>query len=189
MCDLPPNFAATTGQAGTKQLFAELQAAWTAAPEAPPPPWAGEAAGVLALMWRSRQPMALVLGAQGLLVYNDAWVPLCGDLHPGGFGRPLDSAASTQAALLEPLVRSGYAGEAQAHQGLPWDVRRGGVPTRTAVDLSVTPLLGDDGAVQGRCSSPRSAHPRRTSCRRRSRSRMRRAARRCCARCPTRRRT
>lgn len=148
MCDLPPSFAATTGQAGTRQLFAELQAAWTAAADAPPPPWSGEAAGVLAPMWRSRQAMALVLGAQGLLVYNDAWVPLCGDLHPGCFGRPLDMAASTLNRLLEPLIRSGYGGEAQAHEALPWDVLRAGVPTRTAIDLSLTPLLGDGGAVQ-----------------------------------------
>ncbi|MBK1616459.1 hypothetical protein CKO44_23745 [Rubrivivax gelatinosus] len=149
MCDPLPSYAPAAGQPGTRQLFAALVA--SADPDRPTPPWGGEVTGVLALLWRSRQPMALVLGPRRLLVYNDAYVPLCGDLHPACFGQPLDTAGSPQPRLFEPLIRSGFGGEAQAHEGLPWDVPRAGVPTLTTVDLSVTPLLGDGdgGGVEG----------------------------------------
>ncbi|MBG6082210.1 PAS domain S-box-containing protein [Rubrivivax gelatinosus] len=107
----------------------------------------GELAAMIPLLWRSLQPMALLLGPRRVLVYNDAFAPLCGDSHPRCFGLPFETASSPQAPALDPMIRAGYAGEARAPQRLPWELRRDGLRTRTTVDLSVTPLLGDAGGV------------------------------------------
>ncbi len=169
---------------------------WASTSLGPRESWDRELEDALRFLLESRQPMVVWWGRRNTLLYNDAFVPSAGNLHPSAFARPVaegwpEVAAHSEADLnkIRTGSKSGLfiqddmlvldrqrapGGDALAvrqHPG-PWPVRRG---ARADHDVQ-----RDDG--QGRRRTPDAAaglagrdRPRRAVGGRRDRAAGRRA--------------
>ncbi|MDD4867065.1 MAG: SpoIIE family protein phosphatase, partial [Mycobacterium sp.] len=85
---LPDDLAAAVilgGEMGRR--FAEFD--WATHPLGPPRGWPAELRSAVATTLTSRFPLALWLGTRDLfVVYNEAYIEILGDRHPGALGRP-----------------------------------------------------------------------------------------------------
>ncbi len=65
----------------------------------------------------SKFPMALMLGADYIMIYNDGYTPMLGAKHPLYLGKPLSTAWSEVWKDIEPMLRSDAYGGAHLVQG------------------------------------------------------------------------
>lgn len=84
---LPADLAAAVGLGGEMgRRFAEFD--WDAHPLGSPVDWPSEVRAAVVTTLTSRFPLALWLGTQDLfVVYNESYIEILGDRHPGAFGR------------------------------------------------------------------------------------------------------
>jgi hypothetical protein len=61
---------------------------WSQTPLGLPENWPGALKTCLGIMLSSSQPMWVWWGPQLINFYNDAYLPIIGDKHPGALGRP-----------------------------------------------------------------------------------------------------
>ena len=77
-----------------------------------PPAWSIPLKTLVGLMLSSVQPMFMAWGTGRTWLYNDAFVPILGDKHPGALGRPALGEVWVEAAdALEPLFAKVFGGE------------------------------------------------------------------------------
>ena len=136
---------------GESALSAAMRAYdWAATPMGPPHLWPQALRTAIRILLTSRFEMWLGWGEDLAFFYNDSYVPTLGVKHPDALGRPVrevwpeiyddlkdrfqsvmrDGVATWDRALLLLLERSGY-------------------PEETYHTFSYSPVLGDDGAIQG----------------------------------------
>ena len=61
---------------------------WSATRLGAPSAWSETLNTLIELMLDSRQPMFMAWGEAQTWLYNDAFIPILGDKHPGALGRP-----------------------------------------------------------------------------------------------------
>lgn len=109
----------------------------------------GPARLLVAMMMASRQPMFLAWGSDGILLYNDAYVPFLGAKHPSAAGRPMLEVWTEIRDELEPLFRRVFAGEAIQMDDIALTIDRGTGPEKTHYAFSYTPVAETGGPVLG----------------------------------------
>ncbi|HUO36410.1 MAG TPA: PAS domain-containing protein, partial [Mycobacterium sp.] len=143
---LPADLAAAVELGGEMgRRFAQFD--WAAHPLGPPRDWPVELRTTVAVALTTRFPIVLWLGAKDLfLVYNDAYIPMLRDKHPAALGRPgrqvwwdiWDSIGPMLTGVLETGTAT-------------WsdDLMLTFVNEQRYFTFSYSPLIGNDGAVQG----------------------------------------
>jgi two-component sensor histidine kinase len=123
---------------------------WESTPLGPRGSWPAELRVALDLCLRASVPMAVYWGPELRLIYNDAWAPVARERHPAALGRPAAEVWpeiwDLVRANFEEVLRTGR-GVAVYEQMLP--LRRGDILDETYWNYSLTPILGEDGAVAG----------------------------------------
>ena len=76
---------------------------WSATELGHPAAWPQSLRSIVGLMFASGKPMFVVWGPTRALLYNDAYVPLLGSMHPGALGRPYFSVWPSAQNELSPL--------------------------------------------------------------------------------------
>jgi hypothetical protein len=77
-----------------------------------PPAWPMPLKTLVGLMLSSVQPMFMAWGTERTWLYNDAFVPILGNKHPGALGRPALGEVWVEAAdALKPLFDKVFGGE------------------------------------------------------------------------------
>lgn len=122
---------------------------WGATPLGPSAAWPGVLRLAARLMLDSRFPMFIAWGAEGTMLYNDAYAVILGPRHPSALGRPLFAVWPELREALEPLVARVRAGEAVYCEDLPLTLERRGDPEQTFFTFSYSPLRDEDGSVAG----------------------------------------
>ena len=112
--------------------------------------WPPSLVSILGVCLTAQSPMAIYWGADGWLLYNDAWRPVVGGKHPWALGRP----ASEVWPELWPTIRQYFesvhaTGEANWRSDELLPMQRFGYTEECYFDYSLNPIRGHSGAVEG----------------------------------------
>ena len=122
---------------------------WAASPLGPPTSWSAPLRTLVELMLGSSQPMFMAWGEQRTWLYNDAFVPILGDKHPGALGRPALEVWQEARDDLEPLFDRVFAGASVHMDDIELMLDRRGRLEEAHFAFSYSPARGEDGRVAG----------------------------------------
>lgn len=143
MADSSGAFAHTLG---TSAVAADILAHdWAASAFGPLEGWPRWRKSALAMVLRSPTPMALLCGADGLLLYNDAYRVIVGDRHPAVLGLPANAAWPEAALFNEAVIEQVLAGAALSFRDQHFRIARGAALEERWFNLDYSPLFDDDG--------------------------------------------
>lgn len=122
---------------------------WTQNPLGPIPDWPESLKGAVRLMMVASTPMAMMVGHEGILIYNDAYAHFAGQRHPAIFGMPASQAWPEIADFNEENLERGLDGESWMLRDQELVLNRHGQPEAGWMDLHYSPIVGDDGLSMG----------------------------------------
>ncbi|ARO27311.1 hypothetical protein CO659_05355 [Rhizobium sp. S9] len=111
--------------------------------------WPASLKHIAEMVLNSRQPKFVAWGPDLAFLYNDAYVPVFPDRHPGALGRPFREVWADIWEQFSPIVASTLEGRPQLFKELLIPMRRDGRTEDTWFTFSYTPLRDDDGAIAG----------------------------------------
>ncbi len=123
---------------------------WGATRLGPAELWPESLKVALRILLTSRFDIWLGWGPDIAFFYNDAYRPTLGLKHPDALGTPTRQLWREIWADIEPRIRAVYDnGQATWDRALLLLLERNGYPEETYHTFSYSPLLGDDGRVEG----------------------------------------
>jgi PAS domain S-box-containing protein len=119
---------------------------WSTTRLGPIASWPEALRSVVRMMMLSEVPMVMLAGEQhGTLIYNDGYAVFAGERHPAVFGKPALEAWPEIADFNRENMRRGFAGEAWHLNSQELVLDRGWGPASSYIDLSYSPVAGEDG--------------------------------------------
>lgn len=122
---------------------------WSKSPLSHPDSWPQALRTVTELILNSKFPMFLAWGPELGFLYNDAYVEILGDKHPGALGQSFKDIWAEIWSDISPIVDQAMAGEATYYENLPFTMRRKGYDEATWFTFSYSPLYNATGQVEG----------------------------------------
>ena len=122
---------------------------WSRSPLGPPEAWPPTLKTAVALMLQSKQPVYIGWGPDQISLYNDGYIPICGDKHPAGFGQPAAELWAEIWDALGPLNATVMAGEAQFFEDRPFALAGRGTDEPSYFTFSYTPLRDEMATIRG----------------------------------------
>ena len=122
---------------------------WSATSLGPIERWPRSLKTAVGLVLNSHVPMALLWGADGLMLYNMGYAGVAGPRHPAILGRPVRECWPEAAEFNGHVLRTVLAGETLRFDTQELTLYRHGVPEQVWMDLDYSPVRDDDGAVVG----------------------------------------
>lgn len=122
---------------------------WAANPLGPIPNWPESLKGAVRVMMAASTPMVMLVGPDGVLVYNDAYASFAGGRHPAIFGQPALEAWPEIADFNRDKIARGLAGESLILRDQELALNRRGQLESGWMDLHYSPILNDDGMPLG----------------------------------------
>jgi signal transduction histidine kinase/PAS domain-containing protein/ActR/RegA family two-component response regulator len=122
---------------------------WTSTSLGPLARWPAHVKTATGLMLRSRVPMAMLWGDEGVLVYNDGYAVLGAERHPQLLGAPVRDAWAEAADFNDHVMRTGLAGDTLQFRDQELTLHRHGRDEQVWFDLDYSPILDDAGRPCG----------------------------------------
>ncbi|MBB5712294.1 PAS domain S-box-containing protein [Sphingomonas xinjiangensis] len=122
---------------------------WTASPLGPPSSWPQPLKTLLSVILGSDQPMFVVWGAEGSLLYNDAYSEILAAKHPAALGQPFLKVWAEIRSELIPIVEQAYRGKPVHMSDIELYMERKGFKEETHFAFSYTPVREERGAIAG----------------------------------------
>ena len=122
---------------------------WSNSPLGTLETWPPHLRTATAIMLRSPLPMALLWGADGILLYNDLYAEIAGQSHPAILGRRVRDAWPEAAAFNDAVVRTVLAGRTLTYSRQEMTLYRNGSPEQLFFDLNYSPVPRPDGTPDG----------------------------------------
>jgi len=123
---------------------------WSNTPLGPIESWQQSLRTVVNILLSSRYAMWMCWGPEFTMLYNDAYSPTLGIKHPKGLGARANEVWSEIWPDIGPRIqRVLTTGVATYEEGLLLFLQRSGFPEETYHTFSYSPLIGDDGRVEG----------------------------------------
>jgi PAS domain S-box-containing protein len=135
------------GQIGLLKLVSEYD--WSATPLGPITSWSESLKGAVRVMLTSSTPMTMLIGKEGILVYNQAYADFAGARHPEIFGKPALEAWPEAAEFNRDKIERGLAGLATSLPAAEMVLNLDGQPETFWLELHYSPVMGDDGLPLG----------------------------------------
>jgi len=107
--------------------------------------WPRWLTSALAMVLRSPTPMALLCGADGLLLYNDGYRVVICDRHERVLGTSVRTAWPEAAGFNGAVIDQVLAGASLSYRDMPFMLARGGTLEERRFDLDYSPLFDDAG--------------------------------------------
>ncbi|MEW7850752.1 ATP-binding protein [Massilia aurea] len=101
------------------------------------------------MLLHSAFPMFVAWGPQHIVLYNDAYIPILGERHPGALGQPFAALWPEVWLELQPQIELAMAGKPVYFEDHELCLLRNGYPERTWFTFSYAPLHEADGSVGG----------------------------------------
>jgi len=119
---------------------------WAATPLGPIASWSETLRSAVRVMMLSDVAMVMLVGERdGTLIYNDGYAVFAGERHPHVFGMPALEAWPEIADFNRENMRRGFAGETWHLDSQELVLDRGRGPLPAFIDLSYSPIAGEDG--------------------------------------------
>jgi signal transduction histidine kinase len=144
--------AATSGLfAGPSEMHRRVGALdWAATPAGPVESWPQSLRATIKTLLGSRYPMILLWGAELIQIYNEAYIGLIGDKHPGALGRSIRETQAESWEVIGPMIHevmsTGVPNWVPA-QMLP--LERAGYREESYFSLSYSAVEDDEGHIAG----------------------------------------
>ena len=142
-----PEMRARLEQDSTLKLINDFD--WSANPLGPIPAWSESLKGAVRLMMVAATPMVMLIGPDGILVYNTAYAAFAGNRHPEIFGMPALAAWPEIADFNRENIERGLRNEAWMLRDQELVLNRHGQLESGWMDLYYSPVVGDDGKSLG----------------------------------------
>jgi signal transduction histidine kinase len=120
---------------------------WAATGLGPIAAWPQSWRSAVEIMLAAPVPMSLRWGPDGLMLYNDAYIPIAGDKHPAAWGRPFDDVWPEVAEFDRDVMARCLAGESLVFQQQPFVLQRGPMPESVWLNLYYNPVRDEAGTV------------------------------------------
>lgn len=122
---------------------------WSDNPLGPIPFWPESLKGGARVVMAASTPMVMLVGPEGILIYNDAYADFAGNRHPEIFGMPVAEAWPEIADFNRDKVEMGLRGESLVLRDQELVLNRHGQLEAGWMDLHYSPILGEDGNPLG----------------------------------------
>lgn len=93
--------------------------------------------------------MALMWGKSGVMLYNDAYVPIAGGRHPLSLGSSVFETWPEVAEFNRSVFERVYAGQSLKYPDMEFGFDRNGPRERVFLDLNYSPVSDEAGEIQG----------------------------------------
>lgn len=122
---------------------------WSATPLGPIPSWPQPLKTIVEFALESPLAMVVLWGPELIRIYNDAFRPLLGELHPAALGQPAEAVLPKLWEFAAPVYRAVWKGENRSftRQRLPLDRESG--TDEGWFDITYSPVRDEAGAVGG----------------------------------------
>lgn len=122
---------------------------WTQTPLGPIDGWPASLRQTVGLMLRSKVPMVLLWGTDGIMIYNDAYADIAGGRGAELLGAEVRTGWREVADFNDHAMKVGLAGGTLSYKNQPLTLERNGSPEQVWMDVDYSPVPGDDGAPAG----------------------------------------
>lgn len=122
---------------------------WASNPLGPIPAWPESLKGAVRVMMAASTPMVMLIGPDGILVYNQAYAEFAGQRHPAIFGLPAVDAWPEIADFNRHKIELGLRGESLTLRDQELVLNRHGRPESGWMDLHYSPILDEAGMPMG----------------------------------------
>ncbi|MCR6673195.1 HWE histidine kinase domain-containing protein [Devosia ginsengisoli] len=122
---------------------------WAANPLGLIPAWPESLKGAVRVMMAASTPMVMLIGPDGILVYNQAYAEFAGNRHPAIFGLPVAEAWPEIAEFNRHKVAMGLRGESLTLRDQELVLDRHGRLESGWMDLHYSPVLNEAGMPMG----------------------------------------
>jgi two-component sensor histidine kinase len=142
---MTPDFLAGGGEMGAATRAFD----WASTPLGPPEGWPQTLRTCLRIMLASRQPMWVWWGPELINFYNDAYLPIVGDKHPGALGQPARVVWAEIWEQIRERIAAAMAGESSYSEAEMLLMQRNGYREETYYTFSFSPVPEEDGNIGG----------------------------------------
>lgn len=122
---------------------------WSTTPLGPIPAWPESLKGAVRLLMVASTPMVMMVGEQGILIYNNAYADFAGARHPEIFGMPALEAWPEIAEFNRGNIERGLRRESWSLRDQELLLNRHGQLESAWMDLHYSPIVGEDGQSMG----------------------------------------
>ncbi|MGV6875802.1 PAS domain S-box protein [Pseudochelatococcus sp. B33] len=122
---------------------------WTSTPVGAVESWPEELRGVCRTALLSATPMSVLIGRNGIVLFNDAVHSLFGSEFDFALGKPVAEVLPHAAGFYEEILARIFAGRPSSFHDLPFKLQREGRSRTAWFDLDFTPIADADGRVLG----------------------------------------
>jgi PAS domain S-box-containing protein len=135
--------------AGDGEMAARIAAFdWTSS-LGPISSWPQSLKTTVGLLVHSPLPIVLLWGADGIMIYNDAYSVFAGGRHPQALGSKVREAWPEVADFNDNVMQVGLAGGTLAFDDQELTLYRSGQPEQVWMSLAYSPVIGEDGKPAG----------------------------------------
>ncbi|WP_446685380.1 response regulator [Gellertiella hungarica] len=122
---------------------------WSDTPLGPVSAWPASLRATVNLVVDAAVPMIILWGPRGIALYNDAFAPLAGDLHPDLFAKPIGAFNHPLCSLHARALDAVLKGECVSMRDQALTIRQNDRPEDIWVTLDYSPLRDEDGSIAG----------------------------------------
>lgn len=111
--------------------------------------WPASLQHAMRIMLLSAAPMAVFVGRQGLLIYNEAVREMFGEHYEGSLGKPVTEVLPEAAAFYQRALDTCFAGQGVRFRDAPLRLRRHGRTDVGWFNLAFTPIADERAQIHG----------------------------------------
>ena len=154
MSDIPQSLPATTDDLGWLTGGGEMGALirsmdWTRTPLGPPATWPQSLRTSVSLCLSSTFPILIAWGPSDIQIYNDAYRPICGDLHPQSMGGAFKEVWASAMPVVGDAFERAHQGEGTYIRDQRMFLDRYGYLEEAFMTFSFSPIRDESGEVGG----------------------------------------
>ncbi|WP_306397987.1 ATP-binding protein [Telluria beijingensis] len=122
---------------------------WSATPLGPLSEWPQSLRTSVSLCLSSTFPILVCWGPDDIQIYNDAYRPICGDLHPASMGAPFKVVWASALPVVGAAFERAHQGEGAYIKDQQMFLDRSGYLEEANMTFSFSPIRDESGAVGG----------------------------------------
>ncbi|HET9622306.1 MAG TPA: hypothetical protein VFP84_13125, partial [Kofleriaceae bacterium] len=136
--------------AGGGEMGALLRALdWGTTPLGPIERWPQSLRTTVSLCLSSTFPILIAWGPERVQIYNDAYRPICGELHPRALGQRFNECWASALPVVGAILDRAQAGEGSYIENLRMFLDRFGYLEEAFMTFSFSPIQDESGGVGG----------------------------------------